>query len=298
MHPVFLRLGPLTIHWYGMLVMMGFMAALWVGRRRAKSMGMNPDIMTDLCIVSIIAGIVGARIFFVIQNAEYFFDTTRENYSFFDIFKINTGGLVFYGGFILVAFAVMILCRVRKVRVLDMIDLATPCLALGMAFGRIGCLMTGCCYGIALKAGGWHTVVYPDSAPAYNKHALCPVDAGTPILASQLFASFGNLLIFTLLTLYFKRRKVRGEIAALFMILYGVHRFLIELLRGDTHKPGELSIAQIISIFIVSAGVALFVICRGKGGPIEPIPAKQEPEPQKPSIPNARRNRRKRRKNR
>jgi phosphatidylglycerol:prolipoprotein diacylglycerol transferase len=133
-----------------------------------------------------------------------------------------------------------------------------------MVLGRIGCFMTGCCYGVAVSQGNPLGVVFPPGAPVYGEYAVRSVAPGTPVFPSQLLSSFGNLLVFAALSLYFRHREKRGQVAALYLVLYAVHRFLVEFARGD-HPVGELSIAQKISFGLFAGGVALFLWLRRSG---------------------------------
>lgn len=141
MHPILYDFGFYKLHTYGVLLALGFLAALILGRIEAKRMGIKPAIISDVLIWVLGFGILGARIVYVIIHPE-------DLSSFFAIWK---GGLVYYGGFIGGTVGGILFALRRKVSVLDLADLAMPCAMLGQFIGRWGCFMAGCCYGKATK---------------------------------------------------------------------------------------------------------------------------------------------------
>lgn len=271
MHDILLRIPlPFTdkvlpIHSYGVMAMLGFLAGILVARWRAKRVGLSPDHITDMGIWALFGGIVGSRLVYVVQNAEYYFNTSRMDWSPLDLFKIWEGGLVFYGGFIGAFIAVLVTARIRKERLLAMLDVMAPSVALGHAFGRIGCFLRGCCYGVPVGQEAWCGVVYPEGALPYDDGLGTGLPSGTPLFPVQLLSSLNLLVIFVILSLFFKRRRGVGQVAGLQVILYSVHRFAIEFLRGDTRVPGALSMAQWMSMVAFFLGLGLMVYAWGKG---------------------------------
>jgi len=267
----------IPIHGYGFMAMLGFLAALLAARWRARRSNVSPDTVTDLCVAALFGGIVGSRIFFVAQQAGYYFDTSRHDYSILDLFKIWEGGLVFYGGLLGAIPAVLLVVHWRKERLLNVLDVMAPTTALGMAFGRMGCLMRGCCYGVPLTGKPWYGLVFPPDSLPYADPSGIPIAPGTPLFPSQIVSAFAWFTIFVILSFYFKHRRREGEVGGLLLVLYGLQRFNIEFFRGDTHLPGELSIAHWISIVVFFAGLGLIVYCRNAPVPeaaVESTPAK------------------------
>ena len=171
MHDILFRISDrFAIHSYGVMAMIGFLAALLVARWRARRAGLVPDEITDIGVWALLAGIVGSRIVYILQNTDYFFDTRRRGWSVFDLFKIWQGGLVFYGGLIGAMVVTLLLLRAKKLKMLPVLDVLAPSLALGQAFGRIGCYLHGCCYGVPVHAGAWYGCVFPA-----NSRSLRPV---------------------------------------------------------------------------------------------------------------------------
>ena len=153
--------------------------------------------------------------------------------------------------------AAILYCKKKKLIFLDYFDLAAPSIAMAQGFGRIGCFLAGCCYGkeTDLPIG----VVFPENS-------LAP--AGVRLLPTQLMSSAGNFLIMAILLMAYPKRKRKGDTGFLYMLLYGVGRFLIEFLRNDDRGAvGGLSTSQFISLFIVAAGILL--MCNKKRALVE-----------------------------
>jgi len=272
----------IPVYAYGFMMMLGFLVALYVARVRAKSEGISPERITDLGIYTILAGIGGGRLFYVIQN----FGVYKDN--LIDILKIYQGGLVFYGGLIAAIIAIMSILRINKLPVLKTLDIIALSLAIGLVFGRIGCFLNGCCWGDICNPNLLWAVQFPrtidvhnmiDGSPAFlyhleeglvnlsDKHSL-------PVHPTQLYSSLGNLAIFFILNAFFKYRRRDGEITMLFCILYPVMRFCMEILRADNPPLFDgLTISQNIGILIFTVAVTLFIIgrvrLRGKNNTLE-----------------------------
>ena len=143
MHSIAFKIGSFPVHWYGILVALGFLAGLWTAGARARLAGISPDSVYDLGPWLIIGGILGARVLYVIS----YWQEDFAAHPFPEIFMIQHGGLVFYGGLIGAIACGMFYLHWKKLPVWRMADILAPSIALGSAFGRIGCLMNGCCYG-------------------------------------------------------------------------------------------------------------------------------------------------------
>ncbi|MEA3347372.1 MAG: prolipoprotein diacylglyceryl transferase, partial [Candidatus Auribacterota bacterium] len=165
------------------------------------------------------------------------------------------GGLVVLGGIIASIITVYIYCRVKRLDPFDIADIVAPSLSLGQAIGRLGCFLNGCCWGTPtdLPIG----VRFPprDFMPAGYW--------GVPLHPVQLYNVFGNLVLFCVLSYVFKRRKVKGEVFAFYLILHTVWRFSMEFLRGDNEKVfAGLTVFQIMSIFLFIAGIIMMAVIR------------------------------------
>ncbi|MEK6635239.1 MAG: prolipoprotein diacylglyceryl transferase [Planctomycetota bacterium] len=262
----------IPIYSYGLMLMVAFLVAVAIARWRAKKEGINPNKITDLSIYIVFAGILGARIFFIIQ----FFDDYKDN--LLTIFKIYEGGLVYYGGLFAAIITLFVYVKKHRLPFLKLIDIVTPSTALGLGLGRIGCFLNGCCFGKLAPHIPW-AIQFPrtmdktgmvDGSPAFlhqyelglihlsDTHAL-------PVHPTQLYSFLSDIALFFILSAFFKYRKRDGEVLLLFGIIYPVIRFCMEILRGDNPLFFNLfTIAQIISIAMFVVSTILFTIFRLK----------------------------------
>jgi prolipoprotein diacylglyceryl transferase len=268
MHSIAFHLFGMSIHWYGIMIAIGFLAALLLLQYKRSYAGMTADQIFDIGIIAVLGGVIGARIFYVIQFHQQFTSDPLK------VFRIDQGGLVFYGGFLLVLVILWLYAKWKKLSIARIFDLYAPAMALGHAFGRIGCFLQGCCFGRPAEHGG---VVFPSgSAPSLRfPDLLHPkiLDSGKILICSQplypvqLYEAGANLLLAVLLLLLFKRVKKVGQIAAAYFIGYGLIRFGLEFLRGD-HTDFILGMtpSQFIGVVIMVPCGVLFFLFFGKYG--------------------------------
>src|ERR1700722_7242391 len=246
MHPIAFNLGPLTVHWYGVLVAIGFLAGLWTASRRAKSVGIAPEKIFDLGPWLIIGGILGGRVLYVIS---YWREEFAGNLS--EIFMVQHGGLVFYGGLVGATIAGIFYLHLKKLPLWNVADIVAPSIALGYVFGRLGCFMNGCCYGRACEAP-WGLHFPGDHAPP-----------GAPVHPTGLSDSFLNLGFYFFLAWLFRRRKFEGQIFAMYLVGYALLRSFVEYFRGayPMHYLGGVATpAQLVSIGVIIGGLALMFL--------------------------------------
>ena len=263
----------IPIYAYGFMLMVGFLVVIYVARKKAKAEGMDPEIISNLGLYTIFAGIVGGRTFYVIQN----FCTYKHN--LLDAFKVYEGGLVFYGGLMASIATIVIYSKIKKFPVLKTIDIIAFAFALGVACGRIGCFLNGCCWGDVCGLDLPWAVSFPktvginsmiDGSPAFLHHLdkglVSTSDSHSlPIHPTQIYSALGNLSIFFILRAFFKHRKRDGEVTLMFCAIYSIMRFTVEIFRDDNPPLfNGLTISQNASILVLIASVALFVIGRVK----------------------------------
>ena len=235
-------IGPVTVHGYGLMIALGIVCCVLLATYRAKKYQMNPDAILDIAIFSILAGFIGAKLMYVIVEFPAFL---RDPMS-----VLGSEGFVVYGGIIMGVLTAIVYCRIKKLDFMKYFDLCAPSISLAQGFGRIGCLLAGCCYGRATDA--WYGIVFPASA-------LAP--AGVKLIPTQIISSVGNFVIMAVLLWYYKRAKHTGNVGAMHMLLYGIGRFLVEMLRNDSRGAvGMLSTSQFISLFIVAGALVLFQV--------------------------------------
>lgn len=237
------HIGPITIYGYGLMIAIGVIAAYLVGEKRAAKQGLNADAIFSLTITCLVGGIVGAKLLFyiveiksIIANPSLLLDVKR--------------GFVVYGGIIGGILSGFLYCKIRKFDFWRYFDLVMPSIALAQGFGRIGCTFAGCCYGRETQS--WFHIMYHDSSFAPNEVALLP---------TQPISSALNFLHFFILVYLAKRLKAKGQIAGLYLVFYSIGRFFLEYLRNDPRGNVRLfSTSQFISLFILLAGVSIFLI--------------------------------------
>lgn len=265
MHPDLLSLGPLTIHTYGAMMALGFLLAWFFANRLCKKTGQNPDYLSALLSWLMLSGVLGARIAYVWEHWESEFASHPAA-----IIRIDQGGLMFYGGLIAAALALVLYTAATRKKLLTVTDLVLTVVPLGHAFGRVGCFFFGCCYGRQVSSP--LSVCFPQMSPAWYEQLnakLIPQTAveSLPVLPTQLFEAAALAVLFIVLYFrYQKNRVMAGRQSALYLISYACIRFVIEYLRGDPRmEVGPLSISQTISCGVLLLGLALLVTSRGKG---------------------------------
>ena len=245
MDKVAFQIGSLPIHWYGVLVALGFWVGLWNASRRAAKAGISPDRVWDAGLWIITGTIIGARSLYVVTYWEK--DFAGKPIS--EIFMVHHGGLVFYGGLIGATLATIIFLRIKKLPIWKFGDALAPGIALGYAFGRIGCLMNGCCYGKACSLP-W-AIHFPAD------HAT----QGVGVHPTQVYDSLMSLGLFAFLAWFWPRRKFDGQVFALYLIGYAIERTIVEFFRGDypvLHLGGWATQAHLISFGIFAVGLILY----------------------------------------
>jgi phosphatidylglycerol:prolipoprotein diacylglycerol transferase len=253
MFPVLFEIGPVTIYTYGFFVAAGALAAIVFARYQARQTGLNPDQITDFCFFLVVAAIVGSRLFYAGINADYFLENPWE------IFKVWSGGLVFYGGFIAALITALAYIRFHDLPLGRIADIAALALPLGHFFGRLGCFFAGCCYGA--------TCELPWAVTFHDPQALAPLN--TPIHPTQLYSAFANLAIFGLLLVLQRRKRFEGHLFLLYVLFYGLFRSFIEIFRGDdrgAQLAGVLSVSQAMGLSAAVVSLVLIIrLSRKKG---------------------------------
>ncbi len=262
------------IHSYGLMLAVGFYAAWWLGARRARAEGISSDVIGNMVLISILAGVVGARLLWFALHR-------RPGDSPWVIIEVWKGGLVFYGGLLAAAVADFFYLRKARQDVWRVADVVAPAVAVGQAFGRLGCFLNGCCYGGTCTDSFRLGVRFPafldeKGAPTGSAVFLdhvarhwVPDDAAASLAVhpTQLYEAASLFMIAALITVArpFKRRH--GELFALLCILNGVSRFGVELVRRDT-PPAVLGLnpGQLGAIVVLALGTALLLWARRRGG--------------------------------
>lgn len=243
MYPLLFEYGRITIFTYGVLVACGFLAGLWVGERQAERFGIERRKFQDVTFVLLLGALAGARLFYVLLEWEQFVSNPLE------IVALWRGGLVFYGGFIGAGLAILWYARARGLPVWSLGDAIAPGLALGQAFGRLGCFFAGCCYGAPCDL--------PWAVRFQHPRGLVPPERwGVPLHPTQLYEALANLVLFGLLWGLAKHRRFPGQVFGAYLAAYPLVRFVLEFFRADPRGAwGPLSTSQILGIPLFVFGI-------------------------------------------
>ena len=307
--------GEIPIFGYGLMLVLGFYAGLQLMRVLARRSGLDPDIFVNVAVIALVFGIAGARLSHVLENIEQYTTVTPTRSAwdnFLDAVNIRSGGLTFFGGLLLATPACIAYGVWRKVPLRPGMDIVAPALMLGLAFGRVGCFLNGCCYGAQCDLP-W-AVSFPYRSNAYmdqfdegklepgmlavpgetgrirpalpEEVAAVPQLAATvaegkvgvaralPVHPSQLYSAFNALLICVALLAFFTLNPAPGRVFALMLIMKGMTRFVLEMLRAEPRVLGPLSYSMVISIPLFLAGVVMwYVVGRMDPRRPEPVPA-------------------------
>jgi phosphatidylglycerol:prolipoprotein diacylglycerol transferase len=230
MHPILLKLGPVTLYTYGLMLVVAFLVVAALAARAARILpagkrALSPEQAVDVACAALLGGLIGGRLFYVALSWEAFAANPL------DILAIWHGGLVWYGGFLGGVFTGWLYVRAQRLSFLRVADHVIPFLALGHAIGRVGCFLNGCCYG-----------------------------KPTVVLPAQLLEALGLLFLYILLRNLQKPAWLSrpGRLVGLYLAAYAVLRFFLEFLRGD--QPSwwaGFTLQQWISLAMLVVGVSL-----------------------------------------
>jgi phosphatidylglycerol:prolipoprotein diacylglycerol transferase len=274
---------------YGFMLLLGFLSALLFARRQARLAGIDPELMYDMGYWLLVPGIIGGRLAYLVQHGEgVFIDESGRQLTggalLFAAVNLSQGGLVLIGAMVGGAVGFFAFCARRKVPALALADVIVPSIFIGIGFGRLGCLMNGCCFGDACSLP-WG-ISFPHGSVPFEALAqrgfVDPLAAATmPLHPTQIYSSIDGFLLATVTALYFRIRTRPGDVLALGCILCAITRFLIEFLRND--EMGQLgtrfTISQYYSLGILAAGIGIAVYLRVSGAS-----AGSRPDPALPAV--------------
>ena len=255
MFPELFTIGSVTIHTYGVLVALGILAAVALAEYLHRLDGGQPGRIIDMSLVVVLAGLVGARLVFVVINVDYYADNPLE------ILMLWKGGLVFYGGLIGGAAAFTAFLVASRMPLWSTLDAGAAALAIGHAMGRLGCFAAGCCYG-RLSDVPW-TVTFT------NPRCLAVEVLHETVHPVQLYSFIFLSGLTGFLVWLHRRRGFPGQVAAVYLTLYSLFRFCVEFYRGDPRGTlGILGVtltsSQWLSIPIFLAGITMYVLLAGR----------------------------------
>jgi phosphatidylglycerol:prolipoprotein diacylglycerol transferase len=247
MHPVLFEIGSVTVYSYGFFIAMGAIGGVWyMAVQGKKDVGLTFDQANSLFLYIFLAAFIGGKLFLFFEDPSGYISNPR---------RLLTGrGFVFYGSFLLAIPTMFWFFRRHKLNPYKMLDVMAVTTCLVHMFGRIGCFMAGCCYGQPTKSGFGLTFTDP----------VCYAEPkGVPLHPTQLYEAFFIFVVMLLLLLLRSYRKFYGQLFLLYLLLYGVGRFVLEFFRGDTGRgfiaDGFLSHSQFIALIIVAVVSVVYV---------------------------------------
>ena len=251
MWPTLVRVGNFEITTFGLMMFLAFIIGGWVLARQFRRYGLDEELASSIVVAAALGGIVGAKVYYAILFGDW-------------RLLFDRAGLVWYGGLIGGFLACTWLIWRRRVDFLVAADAAAPALSLGYALGRIGCFLVGDDYGRPTDA--WYGIAFPRGAPPTTAHELrkfgvdvdpsIPADQVLRVHPTQLYEAGASLLMFAILMWMNRRPHPKGRVWGMFLILLGIERFLVEIVRAkDDRFLGPFTVAQLISVLIVIAGM-------------------------------------------
>jgi phosphatidylglycerol:prolipoprotein diacylglycerol transferase len=256
MYPRLFELGPITVYTYGLLLAAAYLLGLKLAMVRAKNRGLDQTRVLDLGIYIIISALVGAKVLLLVTDYRSFLSDPRELLSL-----VRSGG-VFYGGLILAVVVALWYIRRIGLPLWTTCDVFAPGIALGHVVGRFGCFFAGCCYGRPTEMP-W-AVVFTDTFAAENVGTPLNV----PLHPTQLYEAGAEAAILALLLATESRgRRFPGRTFWLYMLLYAVSRYVIEIYRGDPRGTFLMfSTSQFISVLLAPLAVAMLIYLSRRSG--------------------------------
>lgn len=238
MYPVLFKINFLNIYTYGFLVALGIIVGFWLAVKAARDVGMPLQKIIDLYFYSLVAGLIGAKLFFVLINHSFYWDNP------FEIMRLWEGGLVFYGGLLFAVPTAYWFAKKSDLNVWEVADILAPAIAAGHAIGRIGCFCAGCCYGKPAEGLLWSVTFTDSESLAIRGVALHPV---------QLYESAGEFINLLFLLFLKNRSSFKGQLFSFYILNYSLIRFTTEWFRGDEVRGfifKYLSISQGFSVLM------------------------------------------------
>ncbi|TVX81922.1 prolipoprotein diacylglyceryl transferase [Peribacillus simplex] len=254
LNPIAIDLGPIQVHWYGLIIGFGVLLGLIIALRESERRGLDKEIFTDMILFAVPIAIISARIYYVIFQWEYYSQNPG------DIIKIWNGGIAIHGALIGSVLTAIVFAKVKKVSFWKLADIAAPSLLLGQAIGRWGNFMNQEAHGGEITRSFLENMHLPEFI--INQMYI----NGAYYHPTFLYESIWNIVGVIILLSLRKVNLRRGELFLTYVLWYSIGRFYIEGLRTDSLMLTEsLRIAQVISIVLVAVAIALMVYRRVRG---------------------------------
>lgn len=262
--PTAFSIGNFEVQWYGIIIAVGLLLAVLYCFPRMKRFGLDADRASDVVIGGVIGGIIGARLYYVLPKWDEYQQATFKD-TFLAVINTRNGGLAIYGGIIGAVLVGLVMCKIRKVKVIPMLDVAAIGFLIGQGIGRWGNFVNQEAFGtntdfiLGMTGGRIQTAAAAMSDMNWNE----------PVHPCFLYESIWCLLGFVLLAFWSKRRKYDGQLILMYMAWYGLERSIVEGLRTDSLMVGNIRISQALSavLFVTSVILQLIFFLQRKRDP-------------------------------
>ncbi len=254
MNPVLIDLGFFQIRWYSIMLLIAFLVGMFFIFKEGKKLGIDKDFLFNLTFWTIIFSLIGARLYYILFNfSEY-------SSNLIEIFKIWHGGLAIHGGIIAGVITIIVYTKKYNVDIFKVLDIFAPALIIGQAIGRWGNFFNAEAHGAATTI----TILQKYHIPNFIIQGM---KINGVYYHPTFFYEFLWCLVGFIILLIFRRMKniKNGQTTALYLIWYGIGRFVIEISRTDSLMFSGFKVAQIVSIIFVITGVILFIVKQKKG---------------------------------
>ena len=236
------------VYWYGIIIMLGIVAAFIHAKLRCKPEGIKTDDIIDAGIFTVLFGVLGARLYYVVTTLD-----TEKYETIVDVFAIWEGGLAIYGGVICGCTALVLTAVYKKINPLKIMDAVGPGVMLAQAIGRWGNFMNGEAFGYEVPEGSF---LYPFRMGLISDYTGSEMKYYHPTF---LYESLWNIVGFVIITLLYRKKKFNGQVALMYFTWYGFGRMFIEGLRTDSLYVGPFRISQVVGAVCFLAGSALLI---------------------------------------
>lgn len=258
MHPRLLDFGFLSIPTYGVLAATGLILGMLIIAAQARRDGLDADKTWDLGIYAILAGVLGAKVLYIIADLDHYLSHPKDVFS---LATLQAGG-VWYGALIGGIGVGLWYVLHYKLPLMRTIDAFAPGISFGHGIGRLGCFFAGCCYGKPTDVP-WGVVFTSPQAIVVQDAEKLGLPPGLHLHPTQIYEFSAEMVIFSFLLWLSRRRQFHGQVAATYIFLYSIVRFVVEFYRGDPDRGfvfnGALSTSQFISIFMVLLAGSIWI---------------------------------------